>query len=555
MYNRMSRSIFMLITFFWFGAVAGQPVAAYADERPDLVIAVNKLAKGLEPARKTGNVDVRVTYSIFDTLIRRDFLNEKRGAGAKLIPHLATSWKRIDPSTLVVKLRKGVKFHNGDELTSEDVAFTFSKARMTGKKATIRNGRRYFGHLKSVKAIDKYTVRFTAKKPDLILEQRLASYTAWIVSKRAWMEAGAKARKKGKKKWMKAALKKMMRKPVGTGPLKFVEWKVGDYQKFTAFDGYFGGKPAFKSVTFKLVPEVSTRIAGLVSGEFDIAVNIPPDNIRILDRYKSKLTHKSVILNNSHVLVYNTKHPVLKNKKIRQALGLAIDRAALINALWDGKTYTPNGHQLAEYGPMYNPARKPFEYNPAKARKLLKEAGYKGETLLYKTMPNYYVNALSAAQIIQQMWKKVGIISKIEVVENFKQKRTKDVAVYPWSNTYRLPDPTGAMWILWGTKSSIQRKYKYWKAPKEFNSLGEKVLGSGDMKARFKMFQRQLDIFEDEAPMTILYNPFETYAMRKGLDWTPYPLYYMDLRPDNLKIGKQAKRKSSKGGAMAAPKR
>ena len=241
------------------------------------------------------------------------------------------------------------------------------------------------------------------------------------------MEAGAKARKKGKKKWMKAALKKMMRKPVGTGPLKFVEWKVGDYQKFTAFDDYFGGKPAFKSVTFKQVPEVSTRIAGLVSGEFDIAVNIPPDSIQVLERYKSQISYKSIILNNSHVLVYNTKHPVLKNKKIRQALGLAIDRAALINALWDGKTYTPNGHQLAEFGPMYNPARKPFEYNPAKARKLLKEGGYKGETLLYKLRPNYYVNALSAAQIIQQMWKKVGINAKIEVVENAKQKRSKDV--------------------------------------------------------------------------------------------------------------------------------
>ncbi len=77
----------------------------FADSRPDLVIAVNKLAKGLEPARRTSTVDVRVTYSIFDTLIRRDFLNEKPGAGAKLIPHLATSWKRIDSKTLEVKLR------------------------------------------------------------------------------------------------------------------------------------------------------------------------------------------------------------------------------------------------------------------------------------------------------------------------------------------------------------------------------------------------------------------------------------------------------------------
>ncbi len=551
MCKRFSRSIVIALSLICFGLVAGQPGPAKADDRPDLVVAVNKLPRSLEPALKTGNVDVRVTYSVFDTLIRRDFLNEKRGAGAKLIPHIATSWKRIDNSTLVVNLRKGVKFHNGDELTSEDVAFTFSPQRMTSKKGVIKNGRRYFGHIKSVTPVDKYTVRFVSKKPDLILEQRLASYTSWIVNKRSWMEAGAKARKAGKKDWMKAALKKMGRNPVGTGPFKFVEWKNGDYQKFTAFDAYFGGKPAFKSVTFKQVPEVSTRIAGLVSGEFDIAVNIPPDNIRIIERYKGKLSHKSVVLNNSHVLIFNTKHPVLKNKKIRQALALAIDRPALINALWGSKTYTPNGHQLAEFGPMYNKDRKPISYDPEKAKALLKEAGYKGEPLLYKTMATYYVNALSAAQIIQQMWKKIGVNARIEVVENFKQKRSKDVAVYPWSNTYRLPDPTGAMWILYGDKSALQRKYKYWKAPKEFNELGNKVLTSADMKKRFSMFQRQLDILEDEAPMTILYNPFETYAMRKGVEWTPYPLYFMDLRPDNLQIKPRAKRM---GGAMAAPK-
>ncbi|MCZ6741889.1 MAG: oligopeptide ABC transporter substrate-binding protein, partial [Alphaproteobacteria bacterium] len=134
---------------------------------------------------------------------------------------------------------------------------------------------------------------------------------------------------------------------------------------------------------------------------------------------------------------------------------------------------------------------------------------------------------------------KVGINAKIEVVENAKQKRSEDVAVYPWSNTYRLPDPAGAIWVLWGDKAPIQKRYKYWKAPKEFNSLGYKILGSGDMKERYKMFQRQLDIFEDEAPMTILYNPLETYAIRKGIEWTPYPLNFMDLRPDNLKITKK----------------
>lgn len=535
--------------------------AVFADSRPDLVIAVNKLARGLEPAQKTGNVDVRVTYSIFDTLIRRDFNAEEPGGGAKLVPHLATSWKRIDQKTLVVKLRKGVKFHNGDELTADDVVFTFSPERMTGKNTTIRNGRRYFGHLAKVTAVDKYTVRFVAKKPDLILEQRLASYTSWIVSKRSWTEAAKKAKKKKKKKpaaagamaakkkkkkkkaggpkWMKAALKYIRRNPVGTGPLKFVEWKVGDYQKFSAFDGYWGGKPPFKSVTFKLVPEVSTRIAGLVNNEFDIIVNVPPDQLQVLDRYKDKITVRSIVLNNSHVLVYNTLHPVLKDKRIRQALSLAINRPVLISALWQDKTYTPNGHQLKEFGPMYNPARKPPAYDPEKAKALLKAAGYKGEPILYRAMADYYVNERAAAQIIQQMWKKVGVTMKLEVVESFKMKRKKDVGVYSWSNTYRLPDPTGAISILWGPRSALQKKHKFWKAPKEFNDLDKQIWGSGDMKERATKFQRMLDIFEEEAPMTILYNPFETYAMRKGIEWNPYPLYFMDLRNYNLKIAKK----------------
>ncbi len=114
-----------------------------------------------------------------------------------------------------------------------------------------------------------------------------------------------------------------------------------------------------------------------------------------------------------------------------------------------------------------------------------------------------------------------------------------DVGVYPWSYTYRLPDPTGSISTLWGPRSSIQRKHKFWKAPKEFNDLDKQIWESGDMKERATKFQRMLDIFEEEAPMTILYNPFETYAMRKGIEWNPFPIYYMDLRNYNLKIAKK----------------
>ena len=89
--------------------VSGLPVVSFAQARPDIVIATNELARGLEPGSDTGNVDVRVIYSIFDTLILRDFVNPQAGGGEKLVPHLAQSWKRVDPRTLEVVLRRGVK--------------------------------------------------------------------------------------------------------------------------------------------------------------------------------------------------------------------------------------------------------------------------------------------------------------------------------------------------------------------------------------------------------------------------------------------------------------
>src|SRR3546814_1918901 len=125
-----------------FAATIALPLAPLqaADNRPDLIIAVNKLPRGLEPAADDGNVDVRVTYSIFDTLIHRDFPNPEPGGAAKLIPGLATSWKRISPTTLELELRKGVKFHNGEEFTADDVLFTFSEERGRGKHAALPSG-------------------------------------------------------------------------------------------------------------------------------------------------------------------------------------------------------------------------------------------------------------------------------------------------------------------------------------------------------------------------------------------------------------------------------
>jgi peptide/nickel transport system substrate-binding protein len=506
------------------------PGAHAAESRPDIVIAVNELARGLEPAENHGNVDVRATYSIFDTLIRRDFSIPAGGEGT-LKPSLAESWKRVSPTVLEVRLRRGVRFHNGEELTADDVVFTFSPERLTGKDAVIPGGRQYFGHLKEVQKIDSHTVRFVTQQPDLVLEQRLATYTAWIVSRKQWMQY----QKPGDAGWMKNALREIRWNPVGTGPLKFREYRKDQYLAFTAHDDYFMGRPHFRSVTMREVPELATRMAGLVSGEFDIIVDVTPDQIPVLRRYKDIDVH-SVVLENSHVIYFNTTAPVLKDKRLRQALSYSIDRKKLIDALWQGKAHAPNGYQLPAFGPMYNRDRPGYTYDLERARRLVKESGYKGQPITLRLIPNYYLNGMESAQVLLEMWKAAGLNVRLELLENFNQVRGAGLEMHQWSNTYRIPDPAGAINVLYGPVSQTQRQWKFWTPPESFNKALAVVETTTDVKERYKAFQAALDIFEDEMPMTILYNPLYSYASKRRIDWKPYPLFYMDFRPDVFRV-------------------
>jgi len=500
--------------------------ARAADDRPGIVVAVNELPRGLEPASDTGNVDIRATYSIFDTLLRRDF------ATNQLKPLLAESWKRLAPNIVEVKLRRDVVFHSGDPFDADDVLFTFSPERLAGPNAAIPEGRQYFGHLREVQKVDSHTVRFVTAKPDLVFEQRLATYASWIVSQKQWLRF-----KSDDPKWMQRAIREVRWNPVGTGPLKFTGWKKDQFVAFEANDRYFLGKPAVKSVTFKEVPELAARIAGIATGEFDIIVDVTPDQIPALARYKD-VEVQTITLENSHVIVFNSNAPSLSDKRLRQALSLAIDRKKLRDSLWQGRNYTPNGHQLPSFGDMYNKDRKGYVYDPKRARELVKASGYDGKTLSLRAIPNYYLNGTEVAQVLLEMWKAVGINVKLDLVDNFTQVRAKGVEMYIWSNTYRIPDPAGAIVILYGPLSQMQRSHNLWKGTPEYNEAADAVVGATAQGARYNAFQKMLDVFEEEMPITMLYNPSYTYASKRKFDFKALPILYMDFRPDVFRVRK-----------------
>ena len=494
---------------------------ALAQDRPDLVVAVNDVPGTLESAEELGNVAVRIQYSMFDSLIRRDFLADGSGAASELVPGLAESWEQIDETTWEFELREGVLFHNGDELTSQDVAFTFTHGRILGENGVIQQAKRFVAAISHVDPIDRYTVRIHTNDPDPVFEQRMAGYAVQIVNAREYLLKG----KDG-----------FARDPVGTGPYMLDEFVDGESIRLIAHDDYFGGRPTAESITFQVVPEVSARIAGLVSGEYDISVNIPPDQIPTVERYDD-LKVERIVLDNTHMLVFYQDAPFMQDKKVRQALSMAIDRDLLRQALWNDENFTPNGHQLPSYD-IYVEDFPEFPYDPERAKELLAESSYDGETVTYRLPLNYYLNSLEAAQAIQQMWEAVGFNVSLEPRENWTLARAEGTNVRPWSNTHRMPDPMGSFVPQWGRLSWVQNDRddpaRSWVAPERFNELQDTIATATDPAVRQEAYREALELWVDEAPGTMLYNPLETYALRDEINWKPYSLYYMDFRPYNL---------------------
>jgi peptide/nickel transport system substrate-binding protein len=482
-----------------------------------LRVAVAGFPDSMDPHESISNVGMRVHYSTFDTLIRRDFLD-----GNKLVPSLATEWKRIDDKTLEMTLRKDVVWQDGTPFTSADVKYNYD--RLIAKDPKLEVASPGYFPLASVEALDEHRVRIVSSAVDPVLEKRFAGLGGQIIPAKYHKEVGTDP---------------FRTKPLGTGPYKMLEYVKDDRMVFEANEKYFGGAPAAKKVTIRLIPETAARMAALQNGEVDIVTNVPPDQIASLQNNKN-LTIKQVPLANVHVLRYNMKAKPFDKKAIRQAVNHAIDRKTLAEQLWGGNAIHTRGFQY-EGEEFYNPNRPLTPFDPEKAKALLKEGGYANEPIVYlANTPNYYTNEREAAEAIVAMLQQVGINAKLELLEGAtkdKAYREDNRQITTWSATSGTGDPDGYLWRNWGPDNA-QQKNGWWAAESaaKYNALGAEARSILDKQKRFELYQQMLDVYEDEAPGTVLYIPKEVYGMRATVDWTPYPLYYMDLRAYNLKV-------------------
>jgi len=513
------------------------------DRRPSITIAVQQIANSaaLEPLREQSNVGQRAFSFIYERLISQNLLGQ-----LEEVPGLAESWKRIDERTVEFSLRKGVRFHNGDEMTADDVVFTFSRDRMFGPEYDMASSKtlftsvlirdttqgknlppevpavakRLFPALEKVEAIDKYTVRFTNRTPDVTLEGRIGRMGSDIISRRAYSEANT---------WLDWA-----RAPVSTGPYKVREFLTDRSLTLDAHDDYWGGQPPVKSVRLVVVPEVATRINGLLSGQFDFICDVPPDQIPGIEKNPKFEVLGSTIVNH-RLTVFDKHHPQLVDPRIRQAFTHAIDRQAIVDSLWSGRTRVPAGLQWEFYGPMFIEGWTVPAYDVAKAKALLKAANYKGDAIPFRLLSNYYTNQVATAQVLVEMWRQAGLNVQIEMKENWQQifEKNSPRAVRDWSNSAGFNDPISSIVAQHGPQGQQQQVGEW--ANEEMNKLSVAMEIEPDMQKRKAMFKRMLEICEREDPAyTVLHQNATFTAKRKDIKWKASPSFAMEFRTVNF---------------------
>jgi len=508
--------------------------AVWADDRPDLIVAVPKIARGLEPGIRSGNVDLRTTHSVFDTLIRRDFVAQAETGSAVMVPGLATSWEQISPTEMVLELRDDVTWHDGTPFTSEDVVFSFGPERVFGEGAPVRAVISTLGQLESVEAMGPHAVKLTWAKPDPIMIHRLANKGSPIVQKAAYMafaKDGVPA-----SEWMKEATDALMWNPVGTGPFKFEEVEAGEFIRLVSNDDYFVGPPAVASVTFVEVPEVSTRIAGLVSGEYDIAINLTPDQLPVLERYDD-IQFKSVSRENSHVVTFNTAHPMLQDRRLRQALSLGINRQELVDTIWAGTTTVAQGPQLTSFNEMFDDGIPGFAYDPEKAKALLAEAGYPdGFSFGLKCPNNRYLNDEAVCQAVVGMLAQVGITAELDAmpVQNYWPELREDnfdMYLLGWSpGTFDAEHPIRFL----ATTPNEEKKLGSWNfggfSNARIDALLPLIQSEIDDVKRQTMLDEVTQILQDEVAYVPLYVQPLVWGAKANIDLTQRPDNFFILR-------------------------
>ena len=410
-----------------------------------------------------------------------------------IVPALATKWEAsADNKTWRFTLRRGVKFHSGREFTAKDVKFTMETLMTPGMKGGLTTTylKKIVGadalqkgetkELAGVKIVDPYTVDINLVEADVLFP----IYPFYFMDAAIPAEHGADW-------WSKAS--------AGTGPFKFVHWKRGVEIKLDAHKDYWGGAPTIDGVQFLIVPSGDTVLSMYDAGALDFSF-LPELAMRraLKDpRYAKELI--SVPRAQSRYMGMNQNlYAPFKDKRVREAISAALDRDAMIKGLFNDAGFPLHG-VITPGVAGYNPNIAKVGFDPARAKKLLAEAGYpdgKGMPPLeisnppdFKDEITYYANQLKRV---------LGIDVKVVTVERatfIKAMNAGEVPFFPWGWTAGYPDANYYLSQMWHSKSPYNRA-RYSNG--QYDALIDKAQTVADPPARFKLYHEAEKILMDD---------------------------------------------------------
>lgn len=460
----------------------------------DLIIAELSDAQSLDPHGSNDVSSSNVQSNLYETLVNRD-------ANGELVPGLAESWTQVDDLTWEFKLKQGVTFHDGEAFNAEAVKTSFDRI-LDPKVASPRAF--LFEMVTEVKVIDDSTVQFITEYPFSPLLAHLTHNGGGVISPKsiaddyAAMEADSSV----------VAGSVIGTNPVGTGPFKFVSWTPGTEIKLEKFAEYAGTPAHINSVTFKVVPEMATRVAELQSGYAHIIGTVEPgqvanvnatDGATVLETPSSSLTY----------IGFNTKKAPFDNPKVRQAISKAIDRTTLIDGIYEG-------YGIPAISPLspgifgYTEDVTSMAYNLDEAKALLEEAGF-ADGFSTTIWTNDNPARQNVAIVLQEELKKINVDVKIEVLEwgAYLEKTAAgehDMFILGWSNATNDAD-YGLYALFHSSQHGDPGNRSFYTSPKvdELLDAGRREV---DPAAREAIYKEALQLISDESPMAFVLHPY-----------------------------------------------
>jgi peptide/nickel transport system substrate-binding protein len=406
-------------------AVALAASACLAEAAKDkVVVAFGSNIPTLDPHMHSSRLAHIADWHLYDTLMDRDSKTYKP------TPGLAASLKNLNPTTWELKLRTGVKFHNGEPFNAEAVKFTIDRVLDPATKSVTRGN---FTWIKEVKVLDENTVHIITAKPFPAAAEFLT--LAYIVPPKYLKSVGDE---------------EFSRKPVGTGPYKFVEWRKAEHLIVEANENYWKdspkGTPKIKTIVFRTIPETTTQIAELLSGGVDIIRNVPPDQIAVVkDSPNARISAIKILRVNSLLLdsAGRASKTPLMNQKVREAIAYAINVDEMLGKILSGYAErTATGVNPLHFG--FDGSIKPYPYDPERAKKLLAEAGYpNGFEITLNTYSGTITSMDQMAEAVSGYLAKVGI--------KVKRRHIEDVGL--WTSSGKEGKLEGIQYYSWGSNS------------------------------------------------------------------------------------------------------